>query len=593
MNMLFCFISFLSFLSQSSRLLEARRRLEINDKVDDKVVEFLSNKAQASSQDGSFDIAVQFTVNPGQNARGRCAEQGLDLCKSVGALLEEQGGSIYCKRNNWSYIGPDTIDEDSSYFCARYVYGVKGDDEVSVNKLMEIAEKKATVVVSAVDYGIRHYGSDTTVEPSMPASSTCTKQSGAPWGLAYMDKHSANPSGDSTYVYGDMDGEGTVIYILDTGSNPNHKDFEDRLIGGYNFANPRQAWDDTNGHGTHVMATAGGKEYGIAKKASLYAMNVFGNSGTADTNDIIAALDMVVQRKQANNEKAVVNMSLGGFISRVMDNAANSAVDNGVTVVTAAGNYGWPACWDSPGRAEKVINVASHTRSGALSGFSNTGSCVDIIAPGSDVLSAYPGDCDSRSVLSGTSMASPHVAGVVATIMGRYNTDDPNDVKSILFSETDGWSTRNKITNVGSTPNIAVQVPIADSTTCSDNFVLPECGPQSGIIAPATCSNIAGWVDSDGDNCGVYSSCLSPGYESVLADNPGYYDQWAVNGVSATDACCACGGGVCNDHNEGIASRAAAEGYLQITTCAQTSNYCNLVPVQDYCPVTCGTSCSN
>merc|ERR1719273_1957045 len=91
-----------------------------------------------------------------------------------------------------------------------------------------------------------------------------------------MDQHSTNPSGDSTYVYGDKDGEGTVIYIIDTGSNPNHKDFEDRLIGGHNFADPRQAWDDTNGHGTHVMATAGGKEYGIAKKASLYAMNVFG-----------------------------------------------------------------------------------------------------------------------------------------------------------------------------------------------------------------------------------------------------------------------------------------------------------------------------
>jgi len=507
--------------------------------------------------------------------------------------MEQQGGSIFCKRDNWSYIGPDTIDEDSSYLCARYVYGLKGDDVVSVNKLVEISEKKSTVVISAVDYAIRHYGSETTVEPSMPDSGTCTRQSNAPWGLSYMDQHSANPSGDSTYVYEEMDGEGTVIYIVDTGSNPNHKDFEDRLIGGYNFPNPRQAWDDTQGHGTHVMATAGGKEYGIAKKAGLYAMNVFGSSGTAATNDILDALDMVVERKQANDEKAVINMSLGGFISSVLDNAANSAVDNGVTVVTAAGNYGWPACWDSPGRAEKVINVASHTRSGALSGFSNTGNCVDIIAPGSDVVSAYPGDCDSRAVLSGTSMASPHVAGVVATIMSRYNIDDPNDVKSILFSETEGWSTRGKITNLGSTPNIAVQVPTADFSTCGDNWVAPECGAQVGIISPVTCSNIAGWVDSDGDNCGVYSSCLSPGYESVLEDDPEYYNTWAVDGVAATDACCACGGGVCSDHDEGLASRAAAEGFAQFTTCAQVADYCRFQPVQDYCPVTCGTSCSN
>jgi len=582
--MLCFFISYLFHLSQSSRLLEARRRLEASDNVDEKIMEFLTTK---TGMDSSFDIVVQFSLeNMGQNARERCAQQGLDLCMSVGAVLGEEGASIFCKSDKWSYIGPDTIDENSSYLCARYVYGLKSEDTVSVNKLMEIAEKKSTIVISAVDYEIRSYGS------VMPDPSTCTRQSNAPWGLAYMDKHSANPSGGSTYVYEETDGEGTVIYIIDTGSNPNHKDFEDRLVGGYNFPNPRQAWDDTQGHGTHVMATAGGKEYGIAKKAGLYAMNVFGSRDTANTFDIINAIDMVVQRKQENDEKAVINMSLGGFISTVLDNAANNAVDNGVTVVTAAGNYGWPACWDSPGRAAKVINVASHTSSGALSGFSNTGSCVDIIAPGSDVLSAYPGDCDSRAFLSGTSMASPHVAGVVATIMSRYNTDDPNEVKEILFSETEGWSVRDKITNLGSTPNIAVQVPLVshpDYTTCGDNWVEPRCGPQ--IIEPAICSNVQGWVDIDGDNCGVYSSCLSTGYESVLAGDPDYYNQWANNGVAATDACCACGGGVCNDHDEGLASIAAAEGNTQITTCAQAVNYCNLERVRDYCPVTCGISC--
>lgn len=570
--------------SQTNRLLDARRRLESNGNIEiqDRVWELLYDKTTSVP----FNVVVQFTLNEGRNSRERCGTQGENLCKSVGADLVDETDSIYCRTDSWKYLGPDTIDEHSSYICTRDVYGISSLDMASVDSLIDISEMPSTVAMATLEKNITPVQAETTTVQA--ETTTCTLQESATlsWGLGYMDQHSDSPTGLSSYPHQANDGEGSVIYILDTGTNEEHQDWEDRLIAVENFARSGVT-GDSDGHGTHVMGTAGGKQYGVAKGASLYGITVFGRGGSADTNDIIDGLIRVLELVEANNEKAVINMSLGGIWNPVFNNAVAAVVDNGVSVTVAAGNAGLDACWSSPGSARGVINVGSITEQGRLASTSNVGSCVDILAPGELITSAWKNGCKAFETISGTSMASPHVAGAVAIIMQRYDTSDPEAIRNILLSETEGWSARDAVRGTRrGTPNIALQIPPL-GTDCADDFVLPTsiCG---------SCQDIEGWVDSEGDGCLIYSSCLEPGWEETLASNgQSYYDTWAVDGVSALDACCDCGGGVCNDWDAGVAARTAGTRYSDYTECSQVESYCNLEVVQELCPVTCGTVCGN
>jgi len=237
-------------------------------------------------------------------------------------------------------------------------------------------------------------------------------QEDAPWGLARIS--SASPGG-TTYTYDDTAGAGTCSYILDTGISVSHPDFGGRASFAGNFADDND--DDVQGHGTHVAGTVGGTTYGVAKATTLLAVKVLDDSGSGTNAGVIAGMEFVVTDAPSRDcSGVVVNMSLGGGFSQSINDAAEAIVEAGIFLAVAAGNSGADASTFSPASAPSACTVGATDSSDGFASFSNYGSLVDVNAPGVDVLSAYPGD--TTDTLSGTSMASPHVAGLAAYLIG-------------------------------------------------------------------------------------------------------------------------------------------------------------------------------
>jgi cerevisin len=216
--------------------------------------------------------------------------------------------------------------------------------------------------------------------------------------------------------------------------NIQHTDFEGRAVWGKTTASG--ATDtDKNGHGTHVSGTIAGKTYGVAKLAKIIAVKVLGDDGTGSTADVLAGVNYVAaQHKAKPGARSVANMSLGGGKSASLDAAVNSAVAAGVSFVVAAGNSNADACNYSPAAAADAITVGASTITDTLASFSNKGKCVDIIAPGQDIKSTWIGSTTATNTISGTSMASPHVAGAVAVALSQQNLT-PKQVKEYIIAE--------------------------------------------------------------------------------------------------------------------------------------------------------------
>ena len=269
-------------------------------------------------------------------------------------------------------------------------------------------------------------------------------QSGATWGIDRVDQRNLPLSG--TYTY-DTTASNVYTYVIDTGVLSSHSQFGGRVSGGYSAISDGRGTNDCNGHGTHVAGTVAGSTYGIAKSARVVPIRVLGCNGSGTNSGVIAGMDWV-----ANNhiKPAVANMSLGGGASSSTDSAVQNMVNAGVTVVVAAGNDSSNACNYSPARAASAITVGSTTSSDARSSFSNYGSCLDIFAPGSSITSAWHTSTSATNTISGTSMASPHVAGVAALFLA----DNPNATPSQVTSAVLNASTPSKVTNPGSgSPN--------------------------------------------------------------------------------------------------------------------------------------------
>lgn len=268
-------------------------------------------------------------------------------------------------------------------------------------------------------------------------------QTNATWGLDRIDQASLPLS--STYTYNN-DGAGVTVYVIDTGIRTTHQDFGGRAVPGYTAINDGNGSNDCNGHGTHVAGTVGGATWGVAKGATLVAVRVLGCNGSGSDSGVISGIDWVAQDADG---PAVINMSLGGGASNATDAAVRRAHDAGVTVVVAAGNENQNACNVSPSRAPEAITVASSTSSDSRSSFSNWGSCVDIFAPGSNIRSASSGSNTGSTTLSGTSMASPHVAGAAALYLAANPGASPTAVATALT----GNATTNKISGPNGSPN--------------------------------------------------------------------------------------------------------------------------------------------
>ncbi|KAK9457047.1 peptidase S8/S53 domain-containing protein [Dipodascopsis uninucleata] len=242
-------------------------------------------------------------------------------------------------------------------------------------------------------------------------------QHGAPYNLARIShRDRLNTTTRSVYQYDENPGLGTTIYVLDTGVRTTHEEFggRARLV---NLV-PGSTDTDTMGHGTHVAATAAGSTFGVAKNASIVGIKVLNDRGRGRVTSILSGLQYVADHHEPGTLE-VVNMSLGGIRSFAMNMAAANVVNRGVHVVVAAGNSGRDACTVSPASEPTVLTVGASDHSDSVAMFSNHGDCVDIFAPGVDILSAGIRNDRATSFHSGTSMASPLVAGVTAYLLAK------------------------------------------------------------------------------------------------------------------------------------------------------------------------------
>lgn len=291
-------------------------------------------------------------------------------------------------------------------------------------------------------------------------------QANATWGLDRVDQ-SALPL-DTRFKYLNA-GTGVTAYILDTGIRATHSEFTGRILPGFTSINDGQGTNDCQGHGTHVSGTVVGKVLGIAKSANVVPVRVLDCMGQGALSGIIAGLDWVAANRRL---PAVANMSLGGPASAAEDTALRNVIAAGVTVVVAAGNETQDACLVSPAREPQAITVAASSNLDARASFSNFGTCVDVFAPGVDIVSAsFNGDTLART-LSGTSMASPHVAGAVALYLAVNPTATPAGVAQALGAH----ATTGKITDLQGSPNRLLNTMFVDTTAPIATITSPAGG---------------------------------------------------------------------------------------------------------------------
>lgn len=286
--------------------------------------------------------------------------------------------------------------------------------------------------------------------------SLSTTQTGATWGIDRIDQRNRPLS--TTYTF-TATGSGVKAYIIDTGILATHTDLAGRVVAGTNTVDATPSTQDCNGHGTHVSGTVGGTTWGVAKNVTLVAVRVFGCGNSTTTAAIIAGVDWVTGNHQAG-EAAVANMSLGGGANASLDTAVRNMITDGVSTAIAAGNgniLGFPvnSCNQSPARVAEGITVGASDINDAKASFSNYGTCVDLHAPGVNITSSWATSDTATNTISGTSMASPHVAGVAALFLQLNPTATPAQVQQAIKD----LSTKGVVTGTaggvfgGSTPN--------------------------------------------------------------------------------------------------------------------------------------------
>ncbi|KAF2673023.1 vacuolar serine protease [Microthyrium microscopicum] len=305
---------------------------------------------------------------------------------------------------------------------------------------------------------IEYIEQDSEVHSMLPADVSADKnatiEKGAPWGLARISHREGLSFGTfNKYLYAGDGGEGVDVYVIDTGTNTEHVDFEGRARWGKTIPSGDEDADG-NGHGTHCSGTIAGKKYGVAKKANVVAVKVLRSNGSGSMSDVVKGVEFAVEAhgdamaaakagKKKGFKGSAANMSLGGGKSPTLDMAVNAAVDAGIHFAVAAGNDNADACNYSPASAEKPVTVGASTLSDDRAYFSNFGKCTDIFAPGLNIQSTWIGSKYAINTISGTSMASPHIAGLLAYYLSLQPAKDsaytvaeisPKDLKKTIIS---------------------------------------------------------------------------------------------------------------------------------------------------------------
>ncbi|WP_405852063.1 S8 family peptidase [Streptomyces sp. NBC_00090] len=278
------------------------------------------------------------------------------------------------------------------------------------------------------------------VEADGIATIAGTQPSPPSWGLDRIDQNSLPLN--SSYTYPNT-GSGVNAYVIDTGVRLTHQDFGGRAVSGYDFVDGDADASDCQGHGTHVAGTVGGASYGVAKAAKIVSVRVLDCNGQAPWSTVIKGIDWVT----ANAVKpAVANVSIGGSTDQTVNDAVARSIAAGITYAVAGGNSNANACSSSPASLAAAITVGATDRNDARASYSNYGSCLDLFAPGSDIVSASNSGNSTSTGMSGTSMAAPHVAGAAALLLSAAPGLTPQQVRDQLVAN----AATGKVTNPGS-----------------------------------------------------------------------------------------------------------------------------------------------
>lgn len=286
----------------------------------------------------------------------------------------------------------------------------------------------------------------------------CNLQEQATWGLVRTAESSLYI--DGLYPWsGNFSGAGVFVYVVDTGIYLEHADFERRAIWGFDAVDDPSPETDLNGHGTHCAGTVMSKTYGIAKHAAAVAVRVLNAEGSGTTAGVISGVQFV--SRDAAGKRAVASMSLGGDKATTLNNAVKAAVAKGVPFIVAAGNDAKDACGVSPASEPTAITVMCSDSEDVFCYFSNYGTCTDIIAPGMGITSTWINGPYSDNTISGTSMSTPHVAGVAARILsGDHSIKTAEQVRAALAKYA-GTDYIRKIPTQAATVNSLLHFPCA------------------------------------------------------------------------------------------------------------------------------------
>ncbi|KAG9081020.1 subtilisin-like serine protease [Ceratobasidium sp. 370] len=401
-------------------------------------------------------IGVLSTANPAKANSFIIALKSQDVVEAHNKWINTQ---VAGTNNSWVAATYTTTTTAAQGFVAYNAVLDPSDPAISMEDGSVLKNKDGSTI-SILDAARARSDIEFIEEDQVFKTTAIQTQDNAPWGLQRVSSSAPLPAGSRanalafSYTFDDEAGQGVDVYVVDTGINTAHQSFGGRAS--FGFAAQGLPEVDDQGHGTHCAGTIASKDFGVAKAANVIAVKVLGADGSGATSDIVSGIQFAMQSAAASGKPSVISMSLGGGVSRALDNAVTAATSAGVHVVVAAGNESADANTSSPARAPAVITVGASTIDDSVASFSNFGAGVDIFAPGQQVISTFIGSTTARQILSGTSMACPHVAGMVASILSSEGQMSP----AAMATRLKGLGAQGALSAVpAGTTNLLAQLP--------------------------------------------------------------------------------------------------------------------------------------